>query len=202
VSPYDHPVGGVESMKVARPGERERWRIGGCSEVTWINTEIRAGLTVTAAIPPTYARYATIVVPDEAGRRSRSDAAVLDLLSAHTPPQPWWLGYLDTGVADIVFPEAPKVIVYSGWPYVLVEAGPQQAAIWRRRTNTTPWHSGLPELLFPVDRSWLVSTLWDDDWRCVGGPGSLVAAILHHPDLDSREVTLEEDATPPGHKAV
>lgn len=189
-------------MAVTRPGERERWRIGGCREVAWINSTTRPGLTVTSAIPPTYARYATIVVPDDAARNNRSDAAVLDLLSAHTPAQPWWLGYLDTGVADIVFPDAPKVIIYTGWPYALVEAGPKQAAIWRRSTNITPWHSGLPELMFPVDRSWLVSTLWDDDWRCVGGPGALVAALLQHPDLDSREVTLDEDATPPGHKAM
>ena len=30
----------------------------------------------------------------------------------------------------------------------------------------------LPDLMFPADRSWLVSTLWDDDRTCVGGvPG-------------------------------
>ena len=42
-------------------------------------------------------------------------------------------GYLDTGADDIVFPDAPKVTLYSGWPYVLVEAGPEQAATWRQQ---------------------------------------------------------------------
>jgi hypothetical protein len=56
---------------------------------------------------------------------------VLALLAEQSPDQRWWLGYLDTGVDDIVFPDAPKVTLYYGWPYVLVEAGPEQAAAWR-----------------------------------------------------------------------
>ena len=46
--------------------------------------------------------------------------------------QPWWLGQIDTGADDIVFPDAPKVTLYSEWHYVLVEAGPEQAATWRQ----------------------------------------------------------------------
>lgn len=58
--------------------------------------------------------------------------------------------------------------------------------------------------MFPADRSWLVSTLWDDDWTCVGGPVPLVDALLNHPDLRShvRRVSLDEDATPPEHWAI
>ena len=55
---------------------------------------------------------------------------LLTLLSEHSPDQRW-LGYLDTGVDDIVFPDAPKVTLYAGWRYVLIEAGPDQAAAWR-----------------------------------------------------------------------
>ena len=47
---------------------------------------------------------------------------LLALLSRYAPPQPWWLGYLDTGADDIVFPDAPPVTLYAGWSYVLVEA--------------------------------------------------------------------------------
>lgn len=89
--------------------------------------------------------------------------------------------------------------MYVGWPYVLLEGGPEQALTARLNRDVTPWHSALPELVFPRDRSWLVSTLWDDDWRCVGGPAALVDGLLLRPDLQVRAVTLDEDATPPGH---
>lgn len=98
-------------------------------------------------------------------------------------------------------PDAAKVTVYTGWSYVLLQADPQQALHLRGHTDATPWHSALPELLFPADRSWLVSTLWDDDWRCIGGSDSLVDALLQHPDLDARAVLLGQDATPAGHEA-
>jgi hypothetical protein len=110
-------------------------------------------------------------------------------LQAHTPAQPWWLGYLDTGVsdlvaglADLVAADAPKVAVYVGWPYLLLQGGPERALNARRNLDVIGWHSALPELVFPSDRSWLVSTLWDDDWRCVGGSAALVDALAPAPE--------------------
>lgn len=85
------------------------------------------GPTITAAIPSTYARYATVVVPDGDTAKTLADAALVEVLQAHTPAQPWWLGYLDTGVADLVAADVPKVAVYVGWPYVLLEGGPEHA---------------------------------------------------------------------------
>jgi hypothetical protein len=123
----------------------------------------------------------------------------VEVLRAHTPDQPWWLGYLDTGAAHVVEPAAARVALYLDWPYVLLQGGPQQALTSRSNSDSTPWHSALPELLFPSDRSWLVSTLWDDDWRCVGGPAELVDALLARPELEARSITPEEDVTPPGH---
>jgi hypothetical protein len=101
-------------------------------------------------------------------------------------------------------PDAPLVTLYSGWSYVLVLAGPEQAASWRRSGATPIRRYLLPDVMFPADRSWLVSTLWDDDWSCVGGPVRLVDSLLNHPDLRSRvrRVSLDEDATPPGHRAI
>jgi hypothetical protein len=91
------------------------------------------------------------------------------------------------------------VTLYAGWRYVLIEAGPDQAAGWR--DDSRSWFGAMPELLFPADRSWVLSRLWDDDWRCLGGSTELVDAFLHHPRLRARSVTLGEDATPPGHVA-
>jgi hypothetical protein len=74
----------------------------------------------------------------------------------------------------VVFPDAPPVRLYADWPYVLIDAGPEQALALR--SHATTWKRSLPDLLFPADHSWLLSTLWDDDWRCLGGPVSLVEA--------------------------
>lgn len=82
---------------------------------------------------------------------------------------------------------------------MLVQAGPRQAAAWGKDERGPSWE--LPSLMFPADGSWLVSTLWDDDWTCVGGPASLVQRIMAHPQLEARVVAPGEDATPPGYRA-
>jgi hypothetical protein len=171
------------------------WRIGAGAEVEWIR-HTSVGRTITSAIPPVFAAYATVVVDPDHGARRTQDRALVALLRARSRDLPWWLGYLDTGADDVVFPDAPMVTMYSDWRYVLVEAGPAQAATWRGDR----WGFGaLPELMFPADRSWLVSRLWDDDWRCVGGPADLVEALHRDPEVRARPVRTSEDATPPGH---
>jgi hypothetical protein len=186
-------------VRLAREGST--WRIGTDVEVAWIANSTSTGLTITAAIPPIFEAYATVVLPYRGEGQESHDRAVLALLTEHTADQPWWLGYLDTGADDIVFTGAPMVTLYSGWPYVLVEAGPEQAATWRHSGDWSFWKGTLPNLMFPADRSWLVSTLWDDDWTCIGGPAGLVHRFLRHPDLQARRVSLDEDATPPGRQA-
>ena len=128
------------------------------------------------------------------------DDSVLRILRAHTAAQPWWLGYLVTGSSEVVFYDAPRTALYAGWDYVLVEAGPDQAKTWRG----LDWKGYLPDLIFPADRSWLVTTLWDDDWTCIGGTRELVDAFKVDPVLGSRlhEVDASmKDAVPPGHVA-
>lgn len=186
---------------VTRSRDGETWRIGTGAEVAWITNGTSAGRTITAAIPPVFEAYATVVLPYGGERQDEHDRTVLALLSEQSPDHPWWLGYLDTGADDIVFPDAPKVTLYEGWPYVLVEAGPEQAAAWRRSDDASFWKGALPNLMFAADRSWLVSTLWDDDWTCIGGPATLVDGFLHHPGLRASRVVLGQDVTPPGHRA-
>jgi hypothetical protein len=184
---------------VARDGRT--WRVGTDADVAWIKQGTVTGRTITSAIPPVFEAYATVVLPDSGDGQVSGDQAILDLLSEQSAEQPWWLGFLDTGADDVVFPDAPLVTLYSGWRYVLVEAGPRQAATWRQRDQPSFWKGAFPDLMFPADRSWLVSTLWDDDWICIGGPAALVDSLVRHPGLQARLVVLGEDATPPGHQA-
>lgn len=158
-------------------------------------------MTITSAIPPVFDAYATIVVPeDDHTAWQAQDRALVSVLCDESPNQSWWLGYLDTGADDIVAANDPRVTLYASWPYVLVEAGPQQALTWR----TVNWHQGrtLPDLIFPADRRWLASRLWDDDWICLGGPTGLIQTLLRHPDIGAREVELGQDATPSQHIAT
>ncbi|HLI58071.1 MAG TPA: hypothetical protein VKV21_00260 [Solirubrobacteraceae bacterium] len=189
-----------DGRHVERDGRR--WRLGTGEDAAWINDGTSPGLTITSAVPPAFDAYCTVELPrtHEDAERERHERAVIDLLDRHTPPQPWWLGYLDTGASDVVFPYAPRTTIYSGYGYVLVQAGPREAARWRERGFS--W--ALPELMFPADRSWLVSTMWDDAWSSIGGSEQLVDRLLSDPLLGprTRRVPLDQDATPPGHAAI
>src|SRR5215468_6992891 len=184
-----------------RVKDEHSWRIGGSSAVAWIAVGTRTGLTIGSAIPPQYDDYATVVTPEAGRGTAEHDQAIIAVLNEHSPDQPWWLGYLDTGSDDVIFHDAPRVSPYAhvNWRYVVIEAGPEQALAWR--SHDTCRFRSLPDLLFPADRSWLLSTLWDDDWRCLGGPAALIEAFLHQPQFDTRRVSVDEDATPPGHVA-
>jgi hypothetical protein len=123
----------------------------------------------------------------------------VDVLRRHSGDKAWWIGYLDSGASDIVFWDAHKVTLYHGWRYVFVLAGPDQAAAWRPAPGGQPnWKSTeLPEVMFPKDRSWLVSFMWDDDWACIGGSEALIRDLLSGRVLAPhvRRVDIHQDAT-------
>ena len=179
-------------MELIRDGRG--WRVGTAADVDWLAGQTTHGRSITTAIPRGYQGYATFhpgVVDVNAHER-----AVVDVLSGHTSDQPWWLGYLDTGAHDIVFPQAPKVFLYARWPYVLIEAGPDQALSWRN--GHMRGDGALPDLFFPADRSWLVSALWDDLWTDVGGSIALITALSGNPLVNATQVGPDDDALPPG----
>ncbi len=159
---------------VWRSKDGREWRIGSNAEIAWIQENTVPGLAITSAIPPVFEAYATLELPGSGDHDAalsqedldRHDASMLAVLREHAGSHPWWLGYLDTGTADVVFDDVRKVKLYSDWWYVLVEAGPEQAGVWREHYGSK---GVLPDVMFPADRSWLVSTLWDDDWTCIGG---------------------------------
>lgn len=190
---------GGSSRHVSRDGAD--WRLGATSDVDWITLGTSIDRTIQSSTPLVFDAYATIVLPEDEVERELHDRAIVGVLADGVPDQMWWLGYLDTGSDDVVFPGAHRVTVYADWSYVLVRAGPEQAINWRARRSGC---RSLPDLIFPADRSWLVSRLWDDDWTCVGGPAALVEGFVHHPHLAcrARRVSPGEDATPPGHVSI
>ena len=184
----------------------KQWLIGGAAEVAWIAEGTAPGLAITSAVPAAFAAYCTLLLPEhQEGAQLRHDRAVVAVLEERSEPQSWWLGYLETGLgAEVVFYDAPRVKLYEGWDYVLVQAGPEEAVGWRQSEGReAPWKGALPDLMFPADHSWLFSTLWDDQWSCIGGSKALIARMVHDHELGARTrtVALGEDATPPGHVA-
>lgn len=207
----------AQSKGTWRAKDGRDWRIGSAEEVRWI-LETPRGDSVADALPPIFEAYATLEQPLTGdhltgweaahGRLPVADAwerhedALLGVLTEKTTPQPWWLGYLETGNSDVVFPDAPRVEMYAHWSYVLVEAGPDQAAGWR---SENVWDGSLPDVMFPADRSWLATTLWDDDWMCIGGSRSLIDAVLSQSALADRSREVDpsmsmDEACPPGHE--
>lgn len=101
----------MEARGETRIRDGRSWRIGGEGDVAWINDATVETVAITHAIPPVFGAYWTLDVPyagvgewsPEEVRRFPLD--VLDLLTADTAPQPWWLGLLQRWVdSEIAFP--------------------------------------------------------------------------------------------------
>lgn len=172
------------------------WRIGTASDVNWIQGR-PTGCTIATAVPLVFDAYATFHQADDATAAAHEQAVVAELVRHTARGQSWWLGYLGTGAHDVVFPAAPTLPLYWDWPYVLVEAGPEQTLTWRTG-HMRDGAGTLPDLFFPADRSWLASALWDDTWSCLGGPAALIDALVRNPLANARRVQPDEDALPPG----
>lgn len=170
------------------------WPIGGPEAVSWIRDSTPTGRTIGSAIPPLFDAYATLTLPED---EPDDDRPLLETLAGWGAPQ-WWLGYLRTGSGDFE-PDLPRAILYSGWEYTMLLAGPAQAGSWRAEPT---WRgTRLPDLIFPIDRTWLVSYLWDDTWRCIGGPDALIEQLSAGYGERLRRVDFDEDATPPGRRS-
>lgn len=197
-----------EPGRVTRVKDGAEWLIGHAEDVAWITDATVFGRTIDSAIPPIFGAYCTITLPgpeDPREAQGSHDRSVMEVLERHTDPQPWWLGYLEYGIGyEFVFNDAPRTQLYAGWSYIVAQAGPDQVLSWRPSEGLVVVKGALPELMFPADHSWLLSTLWDDDWTCIGGSEELITAFVEDRVLggQTRRVALGDDATPPGHAAI
>jgi hypothetical protein len=66
------------------------------------------------------------------------DSAVLTVLSENSEEQPWWLGYLDTGADDIVFPDAPHPLIADHLIEALLARCPQRQMIIEQPAQQLP----------------------------------------------------------------
>jgi hypothetical protein len=73
----------------AREKDGSTWHIGTDAEVAWIANGTSIGRTITAAIPPVFEAYATVVLPHRGEEQERYDRAVLAMLRKHSARQPW-----------------------------------------------------------------------------------------------------------------
>lgn len=144
-------------------------------------------------MPPVFERCATVgeLDLDDDALLVEQERAVLRQPADLGPPG-WWLGHLDTGAHDVVLPTARRVTMDADRPYVVVQAGSDEALTWR---------DSPPDLVSPDDRSRLMSMLWDDGWTCVGGPARLIEALVADPLIRARAVGRGVDATPWGQRS-
>jgi hypothetical protein len=99
-------------------------------------------------------------------------------------PQPGGSAIWRPAVQDVVFPDAPRVEVYAHWSYVLVEAGPDQAAEWRARD---PWGESSPDVMSrPIALGWSRLSGTTTGRVSVAPRGSSTPSFLTRPWLSAR----------------
>ena len=109
-------MAGDRGTDIWRSKDGREWRIGRDAEVAWIDEGTETGLKIMSAIPPVFEAYATVELPGTGNNAPGSslekweqldkewehhEAGALAVLSEHSRPQSWWLGYLETGASDL-----------------------------------------------------------------------------------------------------
>jgi hypothetical protein len=183
------------ALRQARIKDGRSWRIGSAAEVAWIEGAVDFSAPTVTEVPPGFAAYCRLELPDlryarrdeAAAAQAAHDEAVVDVLRAAPGSHSWWLGYLEYGTGvDLVFDDAPRTSLF-GWDFVLVQAGPKQALRWRSHPGgPTAWKGALPDLISPADRAWMLFTSWDDFWSGIGGSEDLIGSFERDPRLGPR----------------
>jgi hypothetical protein len=126
-------------------------------EVAWLRQESTVFGTLRYAIPGGFEAYGALDLPRNI---SPIEEPLLDTL-ASDESEPLIAGWIDRGPWPP--PPGDEHVLYSGWRYRLRRVAPSEVA-----GLPTEGEGSFPDLLFPPDRTWLVSLLWDDAWRSIG----------------------------------
>jgi hypothetical protein len=82
-------------VEIAKDGQS--WRIGTKAQISWIANGTSIYQTITSAIPPVFAAYATFWESDDdsVSMTVYEQAVLSHLIEQTAADQPWWLGYRD-----------------------------------------------------------------------------------------------------------
>ena len=126
-------------------------------DVDWIRGNDAAFGTLRFAIPSGYEAYGVLDLPADI---VPIEDALLSALGVD-PADQLVAGWIDRGPWST--PAGDEHVLYSGWRYRL-----RRVAAADLSGLPTEGEGSFPDMLFPPDRSWLVSLLWDDAWRSIG----------------------------------
>jgi hypothetical protein len=127
------------------------------ADVSWITSDRAAGGTLRYALPADFEVYGVLDLTgeDDATEDMLLNALVTDL--SHT----LIAGWIDRGPWPP--PPGDEHHLYYNWSYRF-----RRVAASDLQGLPPEGEGSFPDLLFPQDRSWLVSLLWDDSWRSIG----------------------------------
>lgn len=163
-------------------------------DLTWISSGTRPGDSIHSAVPPIFENYATIVVARDAEVRQAQHRAIGAVLES-TKEAALWIGVIETGDPDDYLADAVRATLYANWPYHMKYIS---ASTLLDHRNAHSERGPLPDLVFPPDRSWLATRLWDDSWISFGGSAAVTDALMLATGTAARRVPPGGLITPPG----
>lgn len=125
--------------------------------ISWIRHDGAAFGTLQYAIPGGFEAYGVLDLPQDI---VPIEDALLSTLGV-SPADQVLAGWIDRGPWPA--PAGDEHVLYTGWKYRLRRVPASELS-----GLPTEGVGSFPDLLFPPDRSWLVSLLWDDSWRSIG----------------------------------
>lgn len=126
-------------------------------EISWLRGSEGRAETLGYAIPPRFEVYGALDLSEE--HRPNEDSLLEALVP--DPQTPLIAGWIDRGPWPP--PSGDEFHLYWNWPYRI-----RRVALKELVGLPSEGEEGFPDLLFPLDHTWLVSLLWDDAWRSIG----------------------------------
>jgi len=127
------------------------------TELDWIRIGTSLGMSIRSAVPGGFDVFGLLDIDD--GARPTEDALLNALETSEG--EPLVAGWILRN--SLVTETGDEHLLYANWRYRLRRVT-RSDLTGRPSTGV----NGFPDLLFPSDHRWIVSTLWDDSWRSIG----------------------------------